>query len=120
MIGQGLLDNYGEAIVRKAVSLALQGDKPTLRTLLGHVLGRKDAPVKTGPLRMGTVDELSQTFDRILKKVSSGQLTIAQGQAIAALIEDRRRVIETQEMETQVRALERHYKEEQERTEKVA
>jgi hypothetical protein len=102
-----LLDQYGETIMRKTLALALQGDASLLQALLPYVVPRrKDSPVKTGPLRMHTIDDLSQTSEAIMKKVSSGQLTLSEAGEVASLLEGRRRIIETNEMEPRLRALE--------------
>jgi hypothetical protein len=78
LLAQQLLDSHEEAVIRKALLLALQGDVSILRTLVGHILPRRgDPPVKTGPLPMGTVEELAQTSEAVLKRVASGQITIS-------------------------------------------
>jgi hypothetical protein len=85
-----------------------QGDTALIRTLLGYILPRpRDLPVRTGPLRAGTTQELSQTFEKLLKKVAAQQLSLSEAQAVAELMEMRRRVLETEELEARLRALER-------------
>ena len=106
-LARQLLDQHSEAIMGKALTLALQGDTALLRMLLSLTLPRpKDPPGKIGPLPMGTAEELSQTFDAVLKKVSSGQITPSQSKEIIELIEIRRRLIETHELANRVSALE--------------
>jgi hypothetical protein len=102
-----LLDEHGEAIVRKALVVALQGAPPLLRTLLAYLLRRpEDRPVETGPLQVGSAEELSKTLEKVLRKVASGKLSLGQAQAVAALLEGRRRVLETQDLEMRLQALE--------------
>ena len=104
---QQLLDEHGEAIIYKALVLALKGDTPLLRTLLGYLLRRpEDRPVETGPLPVGSAADLSKSLDNVLKKVAAGELSPGNANAVAALIECRRRALETQEFETRLRALE--------------
>ena len=104
---QQLLEEHGEAIVHKALVLALQGDAPLLRTFLAYLLRRpEDRPVETGPLQIGNVEELSKTLENVLIKVASGKLNLGQAQGVATLLEGRRRVLETEELEKRVRALE--------------
>jgi len=51
LLGQALLEEFGEAVIRRALSLALQGDSPMIRALLPYLLTRPtDPPPKTGPL----------------------------------------------------------------------
>jgi hypothetical protein len=102
-----LLDEHGEAIVHKALVLALQGDAPLLRTFLSYLLRRpEDRPVDTGPLQVGSAEELSKTLENVLMKVASGKLSPGDAQAVAALIESRRRVLETRDLEMRLQALE--------------
>ena len=75
LLTRELLDRHGEALVRKAVVQALKGDVPMLRTLLAHILPRRtDPPVKTGPLPMGTAEEISQSSQAVLQQVASGKM----------------------------------------------
>jgi len=109
LLAQELLDSHGDAVVRKALMVGLRGDAAMLRCLLDHLLPRRrDLPVKTGPLPMGTAEELSQTSELVLKKVASGQLTVSAAREIFALMEARRQVIETRDFESQLRAIEKH------------
>jgi hypothetical protein len=106
LLAQQLLDSHAEPLVRKALLLALQGDAQMIRVLLAYALVRpKELPVKTGPLRVDTAAELAQTLASLLQKVGSGQLAPSQAQGIADLLEDRRRVLETLELDSRVRAL---------------
>ena len=108
-LGQQLLNEYEEPVIRKALSLALQGNEDVLVALLPYVAARrKDSPVKTGQLRTRSIAELSQTLEAVFKKVSSGQLTLSEAAEIASLLDGRRRIMETQEMDLRLRTLESH------------
>jgi hypothetical protein len=76
-----------------------------LRTLLGYILPKGPA-VKVGRLRLDTIDGLLQTHQSLANKVGSGQITPSEAQQIDLLIESRRRLLETQDMERRVRAIE--------------
>ena len=107
MLGKELLDEHGEAIIRSALVAALRGDKAILRALLSYVLPRpKDLPPKPGPLPMKTIEDLAKTFEHTVEKVSSGRITTNQASEILDWIEARRRIIETQELASRVKALE--------------
>jgi hypothetical protein len=107
MLAKELLDEYSEAIIRKAVVVGFQGDSAILLALLGYVLPRpKDLPLKPGPLPMNTIEDLAKTFDHTLEKVSSGLLTTSQASEILGWLDCRRRIIETQELAARVSALE--------------
>jgi hypothetical protein len=102
-----LLDQYGEAIMQKALAEAIKGDVSLLRTFLSFLLRRPgDRPIQTGPLPMGSLEELSKSSEKVLQKVTSGKLSPGEARNLTDLFEGRRRVLETEELEKRVRALE--------------
>ena len=105
--GQQLLDQYSETIMQKALAEAIKGDVSLLRTFLSFLLRRPgDRPIQTGPLPMGSLDELAKSSAKVLQKVTSGKLSPGEARNLTDLIEDRRRILETEELEKRVRALE--------------
>lgn len=112
LLAKQLLEQHSEALIHKALIMALQGDAAILRALLGYVLPRpKDLPSQIGPLPMATLDELSQTFDATLKRCASGKIALSESAKIFDWIEARRRIIESQELVSRVSALEQTFKE---------
>jgi hypothetical protein len=108
LIAQQLLDEHAEPIVRKAMILALQGDSRLLQSLLSYILPRrKDAPLKTAMLRTATTEELSESFEQILKKVSSGEITLSQARELVVLMEARRDMVKTEEFDKRLRVVEK-------------
>lgn len=107
LLAQQLLDSHAESVVRKALVDAMKGDAQLLRTFLGHILPRRrDVPLKTGPLPVHTAEELAQSSEAVLQRAASGQITLQEAQELSALIEDRRRVIETRDFDARLRAVE--------------
>ena len=107
LIGKELLEEHGEAIVRKAMALALKGDVPMLRALLPYVLGKaKDLTVVTGPLQAGTLEDLAKAYDTLIGDVASGHLQVDQAQGIVNILEARRHMIETEELAARVKKVE--------------
>jgi hypothetical protein len=108
LIAWDLLDRNAERIVRQAIKLAQKGDSQMVRFLAGYILPRRDGcPVNTGPLPTGSVEELSQSSVKLIKKVTSGQLSPSEGLEIADLMDHRRHIIETENHEARLRALEK-------------
>lgn len=106
-LGQELLDRHAESLIGKAMVEASKGNVTVLRALLPYLLvRRRDAPVKTGPLPVHTAEELAQSSEAVFAGVNSGRLTLQEGQQLSALLEDRRRVLETRDFEARLRALE--------------
>ena len=61
LLAQELLESHAEAVMRQGLVLALKGDAPLVKYLLGLFYPRrKDSPPKTGPLPLGNAVELSQ------------------------------------------------------------
>ena len=105
--GQQLLDQYSETIMQKALAEAIKGDVSLLRTFLSFLLRRPgDRPIQTGPLPMGSLEELAKSSEKVLQKVASGKLSPGEARNLNDLMEDRRRVLESEELEKRVRALE--------------
>ena len=105
-MAQQLLDSHADPVVRKALVQAIKGDSPLLRMFLGYILGpRRDAPVKTGPLPVHTAEETDPNF-RVILESGLRQDHPAGDAQLSALIEIRRRVIETRDLEERMRVLE--------------
>lgn len=104
---QDLLDKDGEALTRKAVELALDGDTTALRLCLERIApARKDAPVNFDLPPMETAQDASQAAQAVLQAVSEGQLTPLEGASVMALVEGYRKTLETTELESRITALE--------------
>jgi hypothetical protein len=104
---QELLDSHSEAIVRQALVLALKGDRQMIGLLLGYVLPRRrDLPLNTGPLPMGTTAELYQSSEKLMQKVTSGQITPNEASILWNMMDDRRSMIVTEDFEKRLCALE--------------
>jgi hypothetical protein len=104
---QQLLEQYGEAIMQTAVVQAIKGDRSLLRTFLSFLLGRPgDRPIQTGPLPMGSLEELSKSSEKVLQKVASGKLSPGEARNLIDLMKDHRLVLETDGLEKRVRVLE--------------
>jgi hypothetical protein len=104
---QQMLDDRGESITRKCALMAMKGDATAMRLCMERLIPpRKDQPVKFKLPLVRTAAEVAEAVSVVLQAVSRGQLTPAEGQMIAAILEGRRRVIETEEHEARIRALE--------------
>jgi hypothetical protein len=104
---QDMLDGRGESITRKCALMAMQGDPTALRLCMERLIPpRKEHPVKFKLSPVRTAAEVAEAVSVVLHAVSRGQLTPAEGQMIAAILEGRRRVIETEEHEARIQALE--------------
>lgn len=102
-----LLDGEAEALTRRAVELALEGDTTALRLCLERIAPpRKDAPVTFSLPPMQSANDAAKAAGAVLDAVSNGDLTPTEGAHIMALVETYRRTLETTELETRLAALE--------------
>jgi hypothetical protein len=107
LFAQELLDSHAEAFVSQALELAKQGDAQMIRALLPYLLPRcRELPVKTGPLPTGTPAELSLSSEKLMKKVTSAQISLTEAKGIADLLEQRRQILVVENIDTRLRAME--------------
>ena len=107
LMAQQLLQSHSEALVRKALLMALNGDVAALRLSLERIIPvRREMPVKLGRLPLATAADVSKAMEMVLNKMASGQLTVEEADRVVALLERRRQAIQTEVLETQLRALE--------------
>lgn len=102
-----LLDGEAEALTRKAVEAALEGDTTALRLCLERIAPpRKDAPVSFALPPMESARDTAKAAAAVLGAVAVGDLTPIEGAHIMALVETYRRTLETTEIEARLAALE--------------
>ena len=107
LMAQKLLDSFAEPLVKKCLHLALQGDSKAMQLCMNRLIPvRRDLPVKIGKLPTRSADDVSNASQKVTQKVAAGQITPAEGRAMAELLESRRRTIETQEFSERLRTLE--------------
>ena len=102
-----LLDGEAEALTRKAVNMALDGDTTALRLCLERLA----PPAKSRPVRFDlppvrTAADCSEALGAVLAAVAAGNLTPDEASAVAGLLEARRKAIETVEFDARITALE--------------
>lgn len=102
-----MLDGEAEALTRKAIDLALQGDGSALRLCLERLAPpRKDTPVRFDLPAMQGAESAASAMGAILASVASGDLTPSEASGLAGLVEAYRKALETTELEARLKALE--------------
>jgi len=105
---QALLDGESEALTRKCVELALDGDMAALRLCLERIVPpRKDSPIRVELPPMESPADLPAAMSSILDAVAAGELTPSEAAALAGLVETHRRALETSELEQRITELEK-------------
>ena len=73
---EAILEGEGEALTRRAVEMALEGDGPALRLCLDRIYpARKDRPVTFELPSIETTADLPKATGALLEAVASGELT---------------------------------------------
>ena len=102
-----LLNGEAEALSRRAVEMALDGDTTALRLCLERIVPpRKDAPVTFDMPQMQSAADAARAAGAVLDAVASGDLTPTEGAHLMQLVETYRRTLETSDLENRVAALE--------------
>ena len=102
-----LLEGEAEALIRQAVTMALDGDSTALRLCLERIAPpRRDAPVTFALPPMQSARDAAQAAGAVLAAVAEGELTPAEGAHVMGLVKTYRRPLETTELEARLAALE--------------
>jgi hypothetical protein len=104
---EALLDGESEELVRKAVELAKGGDGPVLRAMLDRLVPpRKESPIALDLPAVETASDATAASSAVLAAVADGTITPGEGQAMMALLNTHRAIVETEELEARISALE--------------
>lgn len=106
-----MLDRLAEAdardILQAQIEKAKEGDQQAAALILGRVWpARKGRPVSLDLPAIKTAADVVKAIGRVADAVAAGAITPDEGQAVAAMLEAKRRAIETVELEARVAALE--------------
>ncbi len=105
---QNLLEQEGEAITRKAVELALDGDSTALRLVLDRLIPpARERKIELELPKAKTPGDIAAALGAVLEAVAAGEIAPGEGQAVAGLLEAQRRGYETTELEARLVELER-------------
>jgi hypothetical protein len=102
-----LLEGEVEALTRKAVELALEGDTMALKLCLDRVVPRRKSRAVAFDLpRVDRVEDLGEAIGRVIEEAASGRLFLDEAAAFIGMMEARRKAIETIDLEKRLQALE--------------
>jgi len=107
LAAEALLDGEAEKLTRKAIDLALAGDGVALKLCLDRIVPpRRSRIVQIELPRIETPADIVTALGAVAQAMAEGQIAPDDAQAIAAVIEAKRRAIETAELEARIAALE--------------
>ncbi|WP_293920655.1 hypothetical protein [Sphingobium sp. UBA5915] len=107
MACEALLDGQVKQLTQKAVDMALAGDVLAMRICMDRIAPpRKDRHVTFQLPRIDGAGDHPAALASIMSAVAGGALTPAEGQALAAMLAEHRKAIETADIEARLAALE--------------
>jgi hypothetical protein len=106
---QALLDGEAEALTRKAVELALEGNMAALKLCLERLVPpRKERPLSLALPDVSGADALPKLTAALLAAVSRGELTAGEAGALSQLAANHGKALESAELERRIAALEKY------------
>ena len=104
---EALLDGEAEAITRKAIEKALEGDMTAIQLCLERILPTiKSRPIEIDLPPVKTAQDIQAAHGAVIAAMAKGEITPDDAGTIAGVLEARRRAIETVELEARMVALE--------------
>jgi hypothetical protein len=104
---EAMLEGEAEALTRKAIEMAMNGDVVALRLCVERAAPlRKGRPVVVDLPPIDTAKDVVGAVGAIVSSVGEGMLTPDEGQTLASILDTHRRAIETQELETRIATIE--------------
>src|SRR6516164_11066016 len=104
-----LLDGEADALTRKAIDLAKQGDTTALRLCIERILpARKDRPVSFNMPRIETVADSVKAAAAIASAVADGELTPMEARELSRVVDGYTRAVETADLAARLDRLEQH------------
>ena len=108
LAAEALLDGEAEALTRKAVEKALEGDTTALRLCLERLVPpRRDRAVPIDLPSMESAKDALKAKAAIFAAVGCGQISVAEAQSLSGLIDGFVKTVELTEFEARIDELER-------------
>ncbi|GGC34037.1 hypothetical protein GCM10011371_21770 [Novosphingobium marinum] len=104
---EALLEGEHEALTRKAIEKAMEGDTVALRLCLDRIAPpRKDAPVSFDLPAIRTAGDTVTASSALLEAVAVGEVTPDEAGRLMALLTAHKALVETGDLEARITALE--------------
>jgi hypothetical protein len=88
LAAEALLDGEAEALTRKAIEMALEGDPVALRLCIERILPpRKDRPVTFQLPRITSARDAAEISAAVTAAVSNGDITLSEAAEVAKLVD---------------------------------
>ncbi len=102
-----LLEGEHEALTRKAIEKALEGDMTALRLCLDRIAPpRKDAPISISLPPVSSAADAVVASSALLDAVATGEVTPGEAGPVMALLVSHKAIVEAGDLERRIAALE--------------
>jgi Family of unknown function (DUF5681) len=109
LAAEQLLDGEADALTRKAIELAKEGDTTALRLCIERILpARKDRPVAFDMPHIETVADSVLAAAAIAAAVADGELTPMEAAELSKVVDGYTRAVETADLAARLERLEQH------------
>jgi len=107
LMAEILLEGEAEALTRRAIELALDGDTTALKLCLERIVPQRRSRALSFDLPpIERVGDLAGAIGSVLQEASCGRLLLDEAAALVGMMETKRRVLETIDLEQRLQALE--------------
>ncbi|WP_260598848.1 DUF5681 domain-containing protein [Sphingomonas endolithica] len=107
LAAEALLNGEGEALTRKAIEMALEGDTVALRLCLERLVPpRKDSPITVDLPPITTAADLVDASAAVLSAVAAGEISPDEAGRVMTLLTAHKNIVETGDLERRIAALE--------------
>ena len=107
LMAEVLLEGEAEALTRRAIELALEGDTTALKLCLERILPQRRSRRVTFDLPpIDCAEDLGKAIGSVLQEAASGHLFLDEAAALIGMMEARRKALETIDLEQRLQALE--------------
>ncbi|MEF8754485.1 MAG: DUF5681 domain-containing protein [Accumulibacter sp.] len=107
LVALAAMEDGAEAIARKVVDLAKEGDMSAARLVIERLVPvAKERPIFLALPDTGSADGIAEAQNAILQAVAAGDLLPGEAATLAGIVEARRKAVETLELEARLTALE--------------
>jgi hypothetical protein len=107
LAAEALLDGEAEAITRKAIERALEGDATALRLCLDRILPpRKDRPLLINLPKLASASDATTALATVTEAVAAGEITPSEGADLNAVVAGFGKMLELADIEVRLRQLE--------------
>ena len=107
VISQALIDGKAEALVKKVVQLALEGDAACLKICLQRLLPlKKEAPIEIDLPEVQALADIPKMLQAVIAQMREGEITPSEAEVLIELTDSARKTMEITELEQRISALE--------------